>query len=165
MLIQCTKKLLDELKIKPEENTEEDPLFSWHGNLITLNKRKTLILVNDKNRYIIVLYGLKAKDFKNLNEHIIKAIKEAFNEECIEERVIEDYLNSSRNIVYTKTKDRTSVARMNKSCEAVGYFVEYIDTQSIYQGAFSKKVSRFLVGHGKDYITPSEELFKDLKDF
>lgn len=165
MLIQCTKKLLDELKIKPEENTGEDPLFSWHGNLITLNRRKTLVLVNDKNRYVIVLYGLKAKDFKNLHEHIIKAIKETFKEEYVKDSIIEDYINSSKNIVYSKTKDRSSVARMNKSCDAAYYYVESLDTKSFYQPVFSKKLSRYLVGNGKEYITPSKELFEDLQGF
>ena len=34
MLIQCTKKLLDELNSKPEGQVDEEPLFSWHANLI-----------------------------------------------------------------------------------------------------------------------------------
>lgn len=64
MLIQCTKKLLDELNIKPASALEEEPLFSWHANLMMLSHRKTVVLVNDKNRYVVVLHGLKAKDFK-----------------------------------------------------------------------------------------------------
>ncbi|MCD8509707.1 MAG: hypothetical protein LRY73_07405 [Bacillus sp. (in: Bacteria)] len=65
MLIQCTKKMLDELKRKPEEQVEEEaPLTSWHANIITLQRRKTLVLVNDQNRYTVVLHGLKAKDIK-----------------------------------------------------------------------------------------------------
>jgi len=54
MLIRCTKKLLDELKIKPNLELEEEPLFSWHANLLNINHRKTVVLVNDSNRYIIV---------------------------------------------------------------------------------------------------------------
>ena len=61
MLVQCTKKLLDELKVKPQPHGEEDPLFSWHANFITLNRRKTVVLVNDQNRYVIVLHGVKGK--------------------------------------------------------------------------------------------------------
>ena len=60
MLIQCTKKLLGELEIKPVPSIEEAPLFSWHANIITVNRRKTVVLCNDSNRYIVVLYGLKA---------------------------------------------------------------------------------------------------------
>jgi len=64
MLIQCTKKLLDAIERKPVAYEEKNLLFSWHANLITLNRKKTVVLVNDKTRYAVVLYGLKAKDFK-----------------------------------------------------------------------------------------------------
>ena len=77
MLIQCTKKLLDELNIKPSIK-EEKPFFSWHANLLTINRRKTVVLMNNKNRYIIVLHGLKAKDKKNIDSTIITAIKILF---------------------------------------------------------------------------------------
>lgn len=83
MLIQCTKKLLDQLNIKPSVKVEENPLFSWHANLITLNSRKTVILVNDRNRYIVVLYDVKIWDFKNINKLIIEAVKEAFKSASI----------------------------------------------------------------------------------
>jgi hypothetical protein len=46
MLIQCTKKLLDQLSIRPEFGIEEEPLFSWHANLVTMS-RKAVVLVNE----------------------------------------------------------------------------------------------------------------------
>jgi len=49
MLIHCTKKLLDELKIVLPVDEEESPLFSWHANIITFNRRKVLILVQDRS--------------------------------------------------------------------------------------------------------------------
>ena len=64
MLIQCTRKLLKQLDIEPESEIEEEPLFSWHANLKTVNRRKAVVLANDKNRYVIVLYGLRAKNDK-----------------------------------------------------------------------------------------------------
>jgi len=42
MLIQCTKKLLDVIERKPVAYEEENLLFSWHADLITLNRRKTV---------------------------------------------------------------------------------------------------------------------------
>lgn len=66
------KKLLEELNIKPELQLTEEPLFSWHANLITVNRRKTVVLMNDKNRYVIVLRGFKMKDFKELDKPFLK---------------------------------------------------------------------------------------------
>lgn len=166
MLIQCTKKLLDQLNIKPDLHTEEELLFSWHANLITVNRRKTVVLVNDRNRYVIVLYGLKAKNFKRLGEHIVEAVEETFKEECIKDEVIEQFYNYSKEIIYSKTKNRSFVARMNKSCETLYFYQELLDDKSIYQPVISLKLSRYLVGEGKNnYITPSEEMFKDLEVF
>ena len=166
MLIQCTKKLLDELKVKPQPHGEEDPLFSWHANFITLNRRKTVVVVNDQNRYVIVLHGLKAKDFSNLDTLILQAIRETFLDEGVKEEIIEQFINHAKEITFTKTKDRTSVARMNKSCETVYFYEELLSAHSLVQSTLSNRVSRFLVGQGKNqYIQPNEELYKDLETF
>lgn len=45
MLIQCTKKLLDHIKVKPATPEDKAPLFSWHANIITLNRN---VFVNQK---------------------------------------------------------------------------------------------------------------------
>ncbi|WP_163969667.1 DUF6933 domain-containing protein [Oceanobacillus halotolerans] len=89
MLIQCTKKLLDKLNVKPgAHHSGEDALFSWHANVVTVNRRNAVVLMNDKNRYVIVLYGLRAKDFNKLDELIFDAIQKTFQEEGIKEDVI-----------------------------------------------------------------------------
>jgi hypothetical protein len=165
MIIQCTKKLLDGLKIKSPAEANGDPFFSWHANLITVNRKKTVVLVNDKNKYVIVLHGLKAKDFKHLGMHLKEAIRETFQDEGLKEEVIEEYINQTTEFTYTKTKDRSSVARLNKACENIPFFDESIIEGSIIQSAISMKVSRLLIGVGKQYVTPSEELYKDLEAF
>ncbi|MEY8000500.1 plasmid pRiA4b ORF-3 family protein [Clostridium sp. Mt-5] len=166
MLIQCTQKLLKQLNIKPAEVEYGDPLFSCHANLMMVNRRKAVVFVNDKNRYVIVLYGLKTKDFKKLDELFIKAVREVLENECIKNYFIEQFINYSPKIVYSKTRDRKSVARMNKSCEAVYYYADFLTADSIYQSALSKKLGRYLVGNGKNnFITPVEEMYKDLENF
>jgi hypothetical protein len=165
MLIQCTKKLLDELQIKPTLGQEEQPLFSWHANLITINRKKTIVLVNDSSYYVIVLYGLKAKDFQDLEPIIKAAIRETLLDEGIREEIAQDFLSQSPGICYTKTKDRVKVARMNKACETIGFFdVNKFQTDSKTQSAFSIRASKILIGDGKgDYFHPNECFYKDLQ--
>ena len=166
MLIQCTKKLLDELNSKPEGQVDEEPLFSWHANLIIVNRRKTVVLVNDKNRYVIVLHGLKAKDFKKLDELILQAIRETFQQEYIKDEIIEQFIQHAKEITFTKTKDRTSVARMNKACETIYFNEDLLTGDSLIKSAISIETSTYLVGHGKNqYILPNEEMYKDLETF
>ncbi|MBC7075950.1 MAG: plasmid pRiA4b ORF-3 family protein [Syntrophomonadaceae bacterium] len=166
MLIQCTKKLLDQLNIKPASSASEEPLFSWHANLIRVNRRKAVVLVNDKNRYVIVLHGLKAKDFKRLDDLVLQAIRETFRDECIEDKIIEQFINHSKEITYTKTKDRSSVSRVNKACELVHSFEDLMQEGSINQSVMNIRMSRLLVGGGpQKYVRPNEELYKDLEAF
>lgn len=166
MLIQCTKKLLDELKIKPAPVIDEEPpLLSWHANMLTLNRKKVIVLVNDLNRYVVVLYGLKARDLQKLDEYVINAIRRTLKEEGIKEEIIKRYLDSAGEIVFTKTKNRTTVARLNKACENVQYFDHMINNETLYQYDLSKWVSSLLVGDGKKYIHPNEEMYMDLAIF
>lgn len=166
MLIQCTKKLLDELGIKPVKDFTEEPLFSWHTNLVRINHRKTVVLVNDSNRYVIVLYGLKKKDFNNINEIIPKAIREMLLDEGIKIKIVEDFMQHSPQIVYTKTKDRSMVARMNKACDVIAFFGGEYKNSTIFQSTVSMKASASLVGDGKnDYFHPNELMYKELEAF
>ena len=168
MLIHCTKKLLDELNIKPAALEialeDENALFSWHANLIKINRKKTIVMINNKNTYVIVIHGLKAKDFKNLNEIILQSIRTSLVDECIKDEV--KFLASSGKITYTKTKNKSLVARLNKACENVYFSGDLLDNKSIIQSEISKKVSCYLVGAGKNsYMCPNEEMYKDLEDF
>lgn len=163
MLIQCTKKLLDELKVTPVEAEETDPLLSWHANAMKIDRHKFLVLVNDKNRYGIVLYGLKAKDKKNLVQLLRKAIHEVFRSEAIDEEVITEYLSLLSHLTFAKTKNRTLVARLNKQCENVLFGEDYLDIDSIVQVAMSKLISSLLAGDGKGgYFHPNEAMYRDL---
>ncbi|MFY3790192.1 plasmid pRiA4b ORF-3 family protein [Ureibacillus sp. MALMAid1270] len=166
MIIHCTKKLLDQLKKEPMLVDEENPLMSWHANLLTINRRKTVVLVNDKNRYVIVLHGLKAKDFNNLNEIVIQSIRSAFESEGIKIDAIEQYIQSSNEITYTKTSDRKLVARMNRACETLYLFENLLDSETIFQPTLSLRLSRDLVGDGKkSYFHPNEMMYMDLEEF
>lgn len=166
MLIQCTKKLLDALKIKPEQAPDEEPLFSWHANLLVINRRKTLVLMNDSSRYLVVFHGLKAKDFKNLNTRIIDTIRETLLADLIKPEIVERFLKHSSEIGYAKTKNRTMVARLNKSCERVWAYSDELNPETIIQTPISKRVNASLVGDGKgDYILPNELMYQELETF
>ncbi|RXI96461.1 plasmid pRiA4b ORF-3 family protein [Anaerobacillus alkaliphilus] len=165
MIIHCTKKLLDELKIKPSIETEENPLFSWHANILIINRKKTVVFVNDLNRFVVVLYGLKAKELQKLDECFIRGIREVFQAEGIQEEVIEDYLQQVKQVSFAKTKGRTYVARLNRDCEDIQYLLDDINANKLIQTRLSKFKNSMLVGDGKgDYYDPNEEMYKALAE-
>lgn len=166
MLIQCTKKLLDQLNVKPQPVPDELPLFSWHANLIIVNHRKTVVLMNDETRYILVLYGLKAKDFKKLDTLILDTLRQTLAAEYVKPEIIRQFISWSPGITYTKTKDRSLVARLNKACELICFYSDVLDPDTISQIAVGIRASGQLVGDGKnDYIYPYEELFNCLESY
>lgn len=165
MLIQCTKKLRDEKRFTIEEPKEEHPLYMWHANLIMIRQKKTLVLINDKTRYIIVLYGVKAKELKQLDQLVPEAIKQTLQAEGIKDEVVEKYVEQMNEFTYSKTKDRKCVARLNKACENVSFFEDYINPDAIIQKRLSKKISDIIVGDGKNsYLNPNEEMYKELEE-
>jgi hypothetical protein len=164
MLVQCTKKLLDALAIKPSIIAEEQPLFSWHAHLLVMNRRKTLILMNDKNRYIVVLHGLKAKDMKNLGDIIISAIRETLLNEQIAKEVVEKYLKAAPEIVFAKTKNKSAVAKLNSTCENVSFYTEHFSMQNIIQSHASNMASTYPIFDQKHECTrPNEIMYEDLE--
>jgi len=60
MIIQCTKKLLDRLELDnmnlvPAEGYDiyPDNFYAWHANLVSINRRKAIIFMNNLTRYTI----------------------------------------------------------------------------------------------------------------
>lgn len=165
MKIHGTKKLLDAIPfdVTVDSANEENELYAWHANLLVINRRKTLVLMNNRNRYIIVLHGLKAKEFKNLNQVIQEAIRKTFRAERIKEEVIERYLEEAGPVSFHKTKNRSFVAQLNKACDNVWFESRDLDPDTLINTDVAKRASRWSVGGGKmDMIRPYDQLRKDL---
>lgn len=151
------------MKIRPAATIDKPPLFSWHANLITVNRRKTIVLVNDSNRYVIILYGLKAKDFKNLDELIKNSIRETLLAECVKAEIVELFINQSPVVTYTKTKDRSLVARMNKACDTVSFYGNALNPDTINQSVISMRASTSAVGDASSFFRPYKVMYTDLE--
>jgi galactokinase len=112
MIIRCTNKLFQELTIENKDYSEETyELFSWHANIIRINRRKIVVLMNDSNRYAIVLYGLRKNNFKRFDSLVKKAIKEVFLLEDINPDVIDDYFEKAGEIKVNKNTSRSKLTR------------------------------------------------------
>ena len=135
MVIGCTKKLLDFLSVKPTKpTTETDPLFTWTANLIILNRRKTLVAVNNATKCCFVLHGLTAKSIAKMPELIKDGIRAVLQSEYIASDVIDKYIaDCGENLTFTTTASRSDVAYCNKACERVERFVNLFESESTFQ--------------------------------
>lgn len=115
MQIGCTKKLLECLE-KDEQPCDKsiDPFYSWTANLITVNRRKTLVAINDAVRCGFVIYGLTAPVRKQLDRLLREGIYQTLLAERIAPQLIEKYLNDcGKEVSYTRTGERSVVSRLN----------------------------------------------------
>lgn len=48
-----------------------NPLSGWHGHLVTLQRRKCLILIHDATRFPLVIPALTKPDFAELNDRFV----------------------------------------------------------------------------------------------
>jgi hypothetical protein len=167
MQICCTKKLLDEAGIVAEKASEEKDLFCWSVHLLTFNRRKTVVAVNDSNRFGFILHGLKVKDFKSLKGHMLQGIRSCLQDEKIDEGIIEQYLEAAGDPVFTKTRGPKYVSRLNKACEMVEIFNDMLDPGQLFQYKIGRTMNSDLIKIDKasDYERPHELLKMDLKNF
>src|SRR5690606_10627627 len=68
-------------------------------------------------------------------------------------------------ITFTKTKNKSMVAKMNYACDQVHFYIDLLHADSLFQAALGMKVSRYLVGERHhDFFYPHEQLYQDLEE-
>ena len=112
--IQCTQKLLKELKVKPEEiQPELSSLANWYANLLLIDRRKCVLLTHQSTLYSVFIPGLKKPDFIHFPEVIGQNIFENLLQEDIPQEQLELVLDEFQTISYTKTSNRSVLGSMN----------------------------------------------------
>jgi len=169
MIIQCTKGLLDKLNLQKDEvvppdvyGDTTDSLYAWHANLVTIDRRKAIVFMNNLTRYVIVLYRPKAKDYTKISEKLKEGIKAAFTSEGIRTEIIEEYLERLGDNKFSKTSNRSMVAKLNKVIEQVGWYSDELREESLIQPRFSLRMGRTLANYNGTYELPSERMARAL---
>ncbi|MCM3690927.1 plasmid pRiA4b ORF-3 family protein [Neobacillus niacini] len=170
MLIQCTKSLLDQLGIKNSElyspeGHEQFPnsFMAWHANLVSIDRKKAIVLMNNETRYSIVIYRPSKKDFSKINECIREAIITAFRMEGVRKEVIEAYLEKAGEMKFSKTASRSMLGKLNNAVREIEFTQEYLDEKIRIQRYISIVTGRFIQLSGNDPgFYPIEKMLKCL---
>ena len=179
MIVKGTKKLLTYLKIEPEGSRQQvtqedtskvtpDPLFfSWYANMITIERKNILILVNEKTRYTVILQGVKAADRKNIRVLIKDAVKDALENDYFNARAITEYLSAMGDVEFQKATDKSMLGKLNSSAEDLYHFgYEYMAFDRMSQGHLARILnSRIYANKEKEYFYPIDLMIKELKVF
>lgn len=170
MLIQCTKSLLDQLGIKNSElyspeGHEQFPnsFMAWHANFVTIDRKKAIVLMNNETRFPIVIYRPSKKDLSKINELIREAIITALRMEGVRKEVIEAYMEKAGEITFSKTANRSMVAKMNNAVREIEFTQEYLDERIRIQRYISMINGRFIQLSGNNPgFYPIEKMLKCL---
>lgn len=124
MLIHCTKRACERLKITPPVVEKEyNPLYSWRLNVVEEGRRRLVVFMNDASRYCVTLDGIKANDWSKLLKIFTERLREIMLAEQINPDIIERYFSEAGEVEYFRNNDRQMTSWLNKACEAacLGY--------------------------------------------
>lgn len=170
MLIQCTKALLDrmdistdELRLKEGYKHFPNSLKAWHANFVNINRRKAIVLMNNETRYPVVIYRPKQKDFIEIKKLIREAIVVALYMEGVSKDIINSYMADAGEIVFSKTANRSLVAKMNNAVNEIQVMQDYLDESARIQRYISIITGRFIQkSHTGEGFYPIEKMIKCL---
>ena len=123
LTLQCTNKLLKELKTDLSPIKDTDPVTLWHSNLLTLDRRKCALFTNDKTRYSFLVPGLKKPNFKVFGEVFMDNLFRFMLNDGIPQKGIEKVLSGCRKSVFTKTSSKSVLGTMNDLTQIIKWSV------------------------------------------
>lgn len=129
MIIQCTKKLQDTLKVKAEAvPSEAEPLAKWHGNIFTLNRRKCLLLTHDESRYSLYFFGVTQKSLANLPKLFRERLKRELMRDDFTIAQVEKMLATVGEVSFAKSSSRSVLGTMNDMVQMIKHMAVYRET-------------------------------------
>ena len=166
MLIQCTKKVLDRLHL--DSNTSvlkknvTDDFFCWHANIITAERRKVLVFVNNSTRLAVICYRPKPSVYKKMGEYLTAGIQDLFNTLGVRPEIIEQYLQEAGEAQITSSGTRSQIARMNKIVEEVLWYSAFFREDQEFQTGTSVELADIPVSDNNGYMIPQQKLYEEL---
>ena len=165
MHIQCTKALLNYIKPEMTNHQSDNDIYAWHAHIVKRSNKNLLVVMHDLSRFTIVFYGIKRSHLKDLAMMISIAISNCMYFLGFTDIEIDTYLNNQpEKITFNQTKNRTLIARLNKSVENADYVLgeEGYFEDSIEQPHASVFCSELLVSEKNEngYYVPFER-FKE----
>lgn len=166
MQIGCTQKLIDFLgcEIKNIDRTLPT-IFNFTANLITVNRRKCVVITHNESRCGFVLYGISAKDKKSIFKLILQGIETMLRKERYSDEIINQFLFDCGEPVFTKTDGRTMISRINRFCERIMINSNRFEEGSMFQDNILPKLNDDIVKLGNDYDFCYKKLAELIESF
>ena len=121
--LRCTKKLLDQAELKPEQDTE-DSGNDWHANLIWIDRRKTILFCSDATLFCCVAADVRKSDIRSMESLFITSLTDTMRFEGYSPGIIAQYVMELRPVEIRKSSNRSVLGSMNDYVFHLKYLVE-----------------------------------------
>ena len=116
-LIQCTAKLLREMGLRPTD-VHKGPatpgsLTQWHANLLHINRRKTLLFVNDRTLFNFVVPDVNRRHIQRISELFLSNLSCVIADEDMPEEIQAKILCEYSDLRIAKSSDRSVLGSAN----------------------------------------------------
>lgn len=166
MQLGLTIPLQKHLKIKSLSYGEPTDLFyCWELHIIRFQGKNTLVAVNANNRFLVLMAGMKAADWKSLSTRFEEAVTAGLFSEGYTKDQVDSYFDLAGESIFTKTHGRKPVGGMNKAIDYLYYMPEPIEPDHLYQEFHCRFLNRDIcspIGF-EGYGYPVEFLEADMK--
>ncbi len=164
--LRCTKKVQDQLGLKPADLSEvresTSTLGDWYLHLFYIERRKALLFVNERTLASFAFFGVRKTHTPHIHEAFLKGLAQLLQLEGYEwekiQGIVEEYLDYE----FTKTVSRSVLGSMNEillqyrdRIEVAGG-LQYCDLSAIIRDS-NREIWKSI-----DWRSPSEALHERL---
>ena len=126
-IIHCTKKLLNELDESPSSSISSEHstgfLGPWHANLVRIDRKKCILLTNDRTLYSFLVPGAKKKVLVNFRDLFALHLKMNLSKEGFGPENINKALEEYGEIAIAPTNSRSVLGSMNDLADQAEFLV------------------------------------------
>ena len=116
--------------------------------------------MNDATKTTVLLYGLKAAEFKRLDTIIINAVKETISAYGVSEELAEKYITGAGAVCYAKTDNKKVMGSLNQVTTFISYYAKEFTLTKLNQMPFNIRMSEYPFNFDGDYLFSKDVLQK-----
>ena len=115
IVFRGTQKLLKEVRLRKEELDDPGEGFmgSWFVNVFRLERRKSVLISNDRTLYSVLLYGLQRADFDDLGSRFVAGLASNLKRDGFDTGLIASICMTCHPIKWAVTNSRSVLGSMN----------------------------------------------------
>lgn len=165
MLLQCTKIMQNKLNKSNihyvDAHGYEHDFHTWHVHMITITRRKVIVLMNNSTRYPVIIYRPTDADLKHPEKLFRNAIAEALLEEGFNREVVEKYTQEV--FEFSSSHNMSHVSKLNALCQEIrNHYVGCFEPTSICQPRLSVLLSHQAQNYGRRIHMPWLKMLQQL---